>query len=148
MSDHDRPDDLASAIYVAPRPDRPRPGRRTPIGYSGAVPPPAAAKAILFDDRGGCTESEEDAVAMRAETGRGVSYHVKFSTGGPDIGHMYNPVGLYFRPAEAKRYQAKTGRARYEFRRVPERAFGDYLQFLRSRTESFLRNAERQVLDA
>lgn len=143
-----RPDDWASAIYRAPEKEKVGVPKRAPVTYSGQAIPAEGVKTLGFDARGLHTEVAEDMVAKRVETDRSVRYFAKFSTAGSDIGHLFNPVGLYFRPAEVKRDQAKTGRARYEFRQLPETAFHEYMKFLQTRVESFLRSAERQVLDA
>jgi hypothetical protein len=153
MIENERPDHLQSSIYVMP--ERARSGRKVGRGkevvraeMSHGDVEPNGPRTLGFDAKGLHTDEADDMVAKRVETDRSVRFFVKFSTSGHDIGHMFNPFGIYFRPEEVRRDQAKTGRARYEYRQVPERAFADYLHFLTSRVESFLRNAERQVLDA
>lgn len=60
-------------------------------------------------------------------------------------GSFYNPHGLY-----AEGYLTRSGRRvskpELDFRRVTENVFNLYLQFLRTKNESWLRNAERQAM--
>ncbi len=123
--------------------------RRPPRFYDGTADVSEATYEIGFDRDGNYTADAESACCKRVDRGQGkVAYYVKFSTAGHDVGHMMNPMGLYFRPDRVAVSEAKTGRARYMFKQVPETAFRDYLQFLHSKNERYLRSAERQVLDA
>lgn len=145
----DRPDRLETALYSNPMRNQPRAApRRNPQTYSGGAVPDDNSITIGFDHQGNYTESVDDYLAKRVETIRSVRYYVLFGTTGPDIGRMVNPRGLYFNMDDIRKVNNQRGRGRYEFRVVPESSFREYLKFLTSRTESYLRNAERQVLDA
>jgi hypothetical protein len=97
---------------------------------------------------GGAEVAHDDASALAkaccdSDTGR-KTYWVKFATAGPDAGHMFNPQSPTFNAAQAKRAETQMGKSRYEFRKVSERAFGFYLQFMTSpHNPTFLRHAER-----
>lgn len=149
MLTHDRPDRHEDSLYSNPVADRTGPGgRREMVGYSGGEVPQEGSTALGFDLSGQYSEDDGKVVAKRVESGGGVRCYVLSSTTGTDAGRLMNPYGLYFDENDISRFHAQKGRARYEFRRVSEDAFEDYLRFLRTRIESHLRSAERRVLDA
>jgi hypothetical protein len=144
----DRPDRLETGVYrMPPREDAARP-RRAPVTFSGGDVPSDTEVVVGFDLKGLPTDDADSFAAKRVEAERGTRHYVKFSTSGSDIGRMLNPFGLYFSQNVLRHDEAKTGRPRYEFKRVPEPAFREYVRFLQTRVESHLRNAERMVLDA
>jgi hypothetical protein len=142
-------DDLDDKGVYNPPPRTKGPARsRLPRTYEGGPLLPDNEIAISFDRDGNYTDNLDLAYCKRVQTEQRVRHYVKFSTGGHDVGHMMNPVGLYFRPDRVAVSEAKTGRARYVFKAVSEAAFRDYLRFLTTKNETFLRSAERRVLDA
>lgn len=116
--------------------------------YSGDVIPYEDEVIIGFDTSGDYTDQPDDVCCKRVQTERSIRYYIKFCTMGTETGRMMNPVGMYFRKDQIATADPRTGRHRYEFRLVAEGAFRDYLKFLSTKNESYLRNAERQVLDA
>lgn len=147
MTTHERPDNWENSIHRAVRPLRGRRGREGVTQYVSGEMPADGRVEIHFDARGDYSPSSVGCVAKRVQTERTDGFYVLFGTAGPDQGRMLNPMGLYFDPADLHREDVRRGRARYEFKKVSESAFKDYLRFLQTRTEAFLRNAERQVLD-
>jgi hypothetical protein len=122
---------------------------RVPVRtYSGGEVPREDEIIIGFDASGSYTDQPDDVCCKRVQTDRSIRYYIKFCTMGTETGRMLNPVGMYFRKDQVSSSDPRTGRLRYEFRGVGEGPFRDYLKFLSTKNESYLRSAERQVLDA
>lgn len=149
---NDRPDQYQNALHAASPRVRARsatPDHRVPRTYSGGEMPMEESTSIGFDTHGNFTEDESSQVAKRLVVDGGDDRcYVLISTVGYDVGRLLNPYALYFRKEDVGMGHSKTGRSRYEFRQVSAAAFEDYMCFLRTRLETHLRNAERQVLDA
>lgn len=142
-------EDLEDKGIYTPPPRTRGPGRaRPPRTYDGGSMPADGEVVICFDADGDYTGDPDLACCKQVRTERGLRHYVKFSTAGHDVGRMLNPVGLYFRRDRAAASDPRTGRTRYVFRAVSEAAFKDYLHFLTTKNETFLRSAERLVLDA
>jgi hypothetical protein len=149
MITHDRPDRHEDAVYSNPLAGRRGPGgRRELVAYSGGEVPTAESVSLGFDINGQFSDDPNRVVAKRVQSSERVRCYVLTGTTGTDAGRLLNPYGLYFDENDISRFHAQKGRARYEFRRVSEPAFEDYMRFLRTRIESHLRSAERSVLDA
>jgi hypothetical protein len=144
MTDHERPDDYTLSIHTSKRPVSTRTRRRP----SDGLVEPAPVDTIFYGINGQPTLATDEVIAKITMVSEVHRFYLLFSTSGHDIGHMVNPYGIYFNKNDLKREQAKTGRDRYEFREVSEDTFNKYIDFLITRNESFLRVAERMVLDA
>lgn len=103
---------------------------------------------LLVDTKGLGTSDLNRAVAKRVLDREGIHHYIKFSTMGFDRGHMLNPYGMYFKQHELSAAESKIGKRKYEYRLVPSEAFQEYVEFLKTRNEAYLRNAERRILDA
>ena len=67
-------------------------------------------------------------------------YYIKFGISGL----MYNPWGIYSEGTQNK--EAKhAGRMAWVFKRVNKKAFGYYIEFLMSKNQAWLNNAEREA---
>jgi len=69
-----------------------------------------------------------------------VAYYIKMGT----TGEIFDPWGMYTEGL-ANRYAKHAGQAAWKFKRVTERCFKFYLDFLRTRNKAHLLNAEREV---
>lgn len=58
-------------------------------------------------------------------------------------GKLFNPYGLFSEGMEKKQ---RVGRPTWKFRSVSRAIFNNYVRFLSTRNETFLRNAEREMI--
>lgn len=75
-------------------------------------------------------------------TGSKKSY-IKRGTFGPEGGKLYNPWSVF--GVKNDHMKQREGRVAFVFKQVPELAFKQYLEFLKTRNEAFLRNAQRSA---
>lgn len=70
-----------------------------------------------------------------------VKYFVKTGNVGAEAGRLFNPASLNLRAGDEGR--KRDGQGRYVFRKVNKEVYEQYLLFLRTRNQQFLRRAER-----
>lgn len=108
--------------------------------------PNTGVSTVAYGTSGAEVESTSAGALAKAttdnETGN-ARYWLKYATGGPDAGHLYNPQSPTFNAGQARRFRPESGRAQYEFRRVTKESFDLYLRFLRTGNLANLRQAER-----
>jgi hypothetical protein len=105
-------------------------------------------KPIEFNYMDGAklTDDSDGAFAKKIEHPSGhTEFFVKFATAGPEVGRMLNPWGFYYKPGDERRIEPQMGRKRYEYRKVNERTFDAYIQFLKTRSQRYILNAEREL---
>ncbi len=86
-------------------------------------------------------EDTSDACA-KVTSNKGVTqYHIKTGHGG----QFYNPVGLY-EGAGRKSNAQRLGRHEYNWVQVNSKAFHFYLEFLRTKHNRYIVNAQREVM--
>ena len=62
-------------------------------------------------------------------------------------GMLFNPIGIFSNPAgTANKISKHSGKQTWVFRKVPERVFRFYINFLKTKNSGYLRNAERELL--
>lgn len=66
-------------------------------------------------------------------------YLVKIS----EHGRLFNPYGLYSEGMETKK---RVGRPTWKFRSTTKECFNNYITFLRTKNEIFLKHAERELI--
>lgn len=92
--------------------------------------------------------AESDLKAFCAAKIEGDTYFLKMATGGQCAGQFYNPYNPFFQPSEENRFNSLKGKPFYEFIRVNEEVFNDYLLFLQTRNQTWLKHAERANVDS
>lgn len=103
----------------------------------------------LFDKLGKEVDNEEVAFAKETtfESGQ-VKYYIKFSTRGPDSGLILDPYGPWFNGLNNKIFDKRNNFvSKYEFKNVSKKIFDLYLHFLKTTNHSFLRQAERELIN-
>lgn len=60
-------------------------------------------------------------------------------------GRIFNPIGLYSEGKQEK-FLSKIGKNEFEFRKVNQKVFDLYLNFLRTKNLAWLNNAEREMI--
>lgn len=60
-------------------------------------------------------------------------------------GRIFNPIGLYSEGKQEK-FLSKIGKNEFEFRKVNQKVFDLYVNFLRTKNLAWLNNAEREMI--
>lgn len=84
-------------------------------------------------------EAEENPYAHAIKNSSSNTYWVKVG----ENGRLFNPYGLYSEGMERKK---RVGRSTWKFRSVNANIFNQYVRFLTSKNETFLHNAEREMI--
>jgi hypothetical protein len=95
-----------------------------------------------YDDKGKLDNTLDDtkACALSFQTPSGPVYKLKARRGG----HLYNPLDKQGRlDFGLDKKDRTTGDLTFQYKPVSEKAFNNYLEFLRTGYDSFLINAER-----
>lgn len=143
-----RPDLLDNGIFEMPGRQKREKGRDPAYLYEGGELPADNPKTLALNISGSYTDDEDAAVAKRVESGKGkVRYFIKFSSSGSDMGHMCDPHGMYFEKRHLTQSTNRRGGNKYEFKEVNMSTFRDYVNYLTSKNATYLRSAERQVID-
>lgn len=95
-----------------------------------------------YDQNGGFMVSEVGGPAYAKHDGK--YYYIKKCTAGANAGNFANPYGATYNPREFTAYDSHSGRNYYEYAKVSENVFNDYLKFLQSRNQSHYLNAQRE----
>lgn len=91
-------------------------------------------------------EDNDNVYAKKEWNGKAYIYYIRRAVSGPDVPHLLNPWGMYFENGvNNRRFESHLGKRQYEYRKVPENVFNLYLDFLASRNQRFLREAERSL---
>ena len=85
-------------------------------------------------------EERTDTYAARVVVGKTTKHYIKKGK----HGRLFNPIGLYSEGNAKKRMQ-HAGKMEWTLQSVTPRAFNFYLNFLRTKNEAYLNNAEREV---
>jgi hypothetical protein len=129
----------------------PEPVKAKPTFLDGVkITKDKAANAIsFFYGQGAIPVPESKGVyAKKIEYENGSQeFFVKFATTGPGVGQILNPWGKYYVEGDELKYENQYGRFRYEYRKVTEDSFNKYLQFLRTRNEKYILQAQRETLN-
>lgn len=131
--------ELDEAILRVERPTKP--------GFRVATPPKDEGETFCYDIQGRWTDDEEKCAAKRVQGRHGVTLFAKWCMEGPDKGHLLNPNSIYFREGDDVRLESRRGQRRYEFRKVSQTAFDNYISFLQTKTFRFCQAAEREILN-
>lgn len=84
-------------------------------------------------------EAENNPYAHAIKNSTDGTYWVKIGQNG----RLFNPYGLFSEGMETKQ---RVGRSTWKFRSVSSNIFNQYVRFLSTRNESFLHNAEREMI--
>lgn len=84
-------------------------------------------------------EDSELVYAKKTVYGRRSKYFVKINR----YGHCYNPLGMYEKDKATK--NPKIGGRDFQFREVSDKVFEFYLEFLRTKNNGHLLNAQRSM---
>lgn len=82
-------------------------------------------------------------ILIEGQKGERHKYFVKIGVSG----YMYNPWGLYSEGTQ-NRQAIHMGKPAWTFREVSEQSFYNYCMFLKTRNQSWLNNAEREIRNA
>lgn len=94
-----------------------------------------------FDTEGfPITDVEDDSCAKLTKTNNKHRYFIKIDT----YGKPYNPIGMYSEN-QINKFSSKAGKKIYTFKETNEKAFNQYLKFLKTKNLAWLRNAEREM---
>lgn len=72
-------------------------------------------------------------------------FYVKRAAFGPEGGKLYNPWSVF--GVKNDHLKQRDGRAAYSLKPVSQVSFYQYVEFLKTRNEAFLRSAERSAED-
>lgn len=81
-----------------------------------------------------------DVLAKRITINSKSKYYIKVGA----YGKIYNPMGLYSEGTSNK-FLAKAGKNAWEFTEVNSKVFDMYINFLRTKNQAWLSNAEREM---
>ena len=136
--------------FVPAKPVEAPKSKTTFLDGSKANKEPVAKKPVEFYYTMGATHTEDEngAMAKKVVYSNGkTEFFVKFATAGAGVGRMLNPWGVYYNVGDEHKYEKTMGRKRYEFRKVSEVVFNNYLKFLETRNERHILNAERESVN-
>ena len=85
-------------------------------------------------------EERTDAYAARVIVGTITKHYIKKGK----HGRLFNPIGLYSE-GQAKKRMNHAGKMEWTLQSVTPKTFKFYLDFLRTKNEAYLNNAEREV---
>jgi hypothetical protein len=71
------------------------------------------------------------------------TFFIKTSTTGRDKGRLFDPKGMYAVALDARNLE--TGRMHYEYRKVSEKCFARYTEFINNGGSLSLRHAQREA---
>lgn len=111
---------------------------------SGFVQGPHDIAYEFFNLEGKSTDSADvDVVAKKVidKTNKTMRHLAKTGTIGHCNGKLFNPFSPY--SVRGEHNHVKGGRALYEFREIPKECFYQYVNFLQTKNEAYLRFAER-----
>lgn len=88
------------------------------------------------------TDSENNKVVAKTSTtdNKPTRYYIKIGT----YGKIYNPIGLFSEGNNTK-FLSKIGRKEFEFKEVNQKVFDLYTNFLSTKNQAWLNNAEREL---
>lgn len=92
------------------------------------------------NDQNPITNNETKALAKETIGESKHRYYIKIGT----HGKIYNPMGLYSEGTSNK-FLAKIGKNAWEFTEVNKKVFDMYVNFLRTKNQAWLNNAEREM---
>ena len=84
--------------------------------------------------------SESNALAKQITSNNKNRFYIKIGM----YGKIYNPMGLYSE-GKANKFLAKIGKNAWEFTEVNKTVFDMYINFLRTKNQAWLNNAEREL---
>lgn len=147
MSQRDNPRDDSNFIFEFNyQQSNKRVGRQVYISQ-GELPPDTARSTLYLDKDGKAISTEAGAAAQCiTEEGRS-SHYVAVAAAGSNRGSVYNPVSVYAKTDDLGGQEAVSGRKNYEFKRVTEAVFTQYVDFLQSKVPSLYREVERAVFN-
>ena len=141
--------DMDTGIFRPEKPSTPAFSRRKPIilGEGSVTAPVAGSLVVNFDVNGRPTDNT-DRIFARSTVSEGKSkFEIKAGTSGPNQNKFADPLGMYFTLDDLLINNRRGGKALYEFVRVSQTAFDDYIHYLQRRDAEFLRRSERSSLD-
>jgi len=71
------------------------------------------------------------------------TFFIKTSTSGRDKGRLFDPKGMYTVALDARNLE--TGRMHYEYKKVSEKCFARYAEFINNGGSLSLRHAQREA---
>lgn len=95
---------------------------------------------FIDDDQNPRTNDPSKSLAKHTLTNSKHKYYIKIGS----HGKIYNPMGLYSEGTSNK-FLAKIGKNAWEFTEVNQKVFDMYLNFLRTKNQAWLNNAEREM---
>jgi len=89
-----------------------------------------------------CEENGKYFVKVRAlsNTSRSINY------GQMNRDNIYNPHSNVGSPSDLVKFDKTMGRFHYEFKQVKQSVYDNYVQFLKTKYSTYLRNAEREMI--
>lgn len=88
-----------------------------------------------------CKKDDGDCLAYSLFNAETAIYFVKAVNEGPEQGHLVNPNSAFY-----GKQTMTQGRLKYDFVRVSENVFGHYVNFLKTKNEACLHNAEKSKI--
>ncbi len=89
------------------------------------------------------SKTDPACLAYMVENDGEAKYYAKVAQFGPYVGTLQNPNATFARPEDSREYDNNRGKARYEYKRVPEDVFSFYVRFLKTANEANWREASR-----
>lgn len=99
----------------------------------------------FIDDDGNPRSDQKDNknILAKTEFSQNNQQHYYLKVGAH--GRIFNPIGLYSEGKQEK-FLSKIGKNEFEFRKVNQKVFDLYLNFLRTKNLAWLNNAEREMI--
>lgn len=95
---------------------------------------------FIDDDQNPRTNDLTNCLAKHTISNSKHKYYIKVGA----YGKIYNPMGLYSEGTSNK-FLAKIGKSAWEFTEVNQKVFDMYVNFLRTKNQAWLNNAEREM---
>lgn len=97
---------------------------------------------VYLDDNGNprVNEDSKNTFAKCVSSENGTRYFIKVGL----YGKIFNPIGLYSEGRQNK-FLSKAGKKEYDYKEVNQKVFDLYVNFLRTKNQAWLNNAEREL---
>jgi len=97
---------------------------------------------VYLDDNGNprVNDDNPNTFAKCVSSENGSRYFIKVGL----YGKIFNPIGLYSEGRQNK-FLSKVGKKEYDYKEVNQKVFDLYVNFLRTKNQAWLNNAEREL---
>ncbi len=133
--------DYAAAIFVRPTKSKPIIATPNPTFSSTGQLPKSTTATTLFDCNGNITKDPAKGFCKVVND----EHYIKYGTYGASKNSLLNPYSMYYKTDDENRAQPQRGSMLFEYTRVSEECFNNYMAFLQTKINSYFVNAERLI---